>query len=95
MLAEVRWRWRLNVLKTAAWAERNFPRRSRALEKVARIAREAADAIYKRECGIDIQHIRVLRIVAEKRTAQRPTRLCSLMLKAGSGLPLDRVHGTR
>ena len=35
------------------------------LERVARIARESADNVYKRHCGLDILHIRVLRLVAE------------------------------
>jgi DNA-binding MarR family transcriptional regulator len=35
------------------------------LEQVARSGRDKADKIYRRECGIDIQHLRVLRIVAE------------------------------
>jgi DNA-binding MarR family transcriptional regulator len=35
------------------------------LERVARTARETADEVYKRKCGLDILHIRVLRIVAE------------------------------
>jgi MarR family transcriptional regulator, temperature-dependent positive regulator of motility len=35
------------------------------LERVARTAREAADEVYQRRCGLDILHIRVLRIVAE------------------------------
>ena len=35
------------------------------LERVARIARESADNVYKRQCGLDILHIRVLRLVAE------------------------------
>jgi MarR family transcriptional regulator, temperature-dependent positive regulator of motility len=35
------------------------------LERVARTARETADEVYKRRCGLDILHIRVLRIVAE------------------------------
>jgi MarR family transcriptional regulator, temperature-dependent positive regulator of motility len=34
------------------------------LEQVARAARDRADKVYKRECGIDINHIRILRIVA-------------------------------
>lgn len=35
------------------------------IEQVARRAREAADRVYRREFGIDILHIRILRIVAE------------------------------
>lgn len=35
------------------------------LERVARIARESADNVYKRQCGLDSLHIRVLRLVAE------------------------------
>jgi DNA-binding MarR family transcriptional regulator len=35
------------------------------LEQVARTGRDAADKIYRRECGINIQTIRVLRIVSE------------------------------
>lgn len=35
------------------------------LEQVARTARDAADKVYRRECGMDILHIRILRIVAE------------------------------
>lgn len=37
------------------------------LEQVARTARDAADKVYRREFGIDILHIRILRIVAETR----------------------------
>lgn len=40
------------------------------LEQVARTARDAADKVYRRECGMDILHIRILRIVAE--TPGRP-----------------------
>lgn len=40
------------------------------LEQVARTARDAADKVYRRECGIDILHLRILRIVAE--TPGRP-----------------------
>jgi MarR family transcriptional regulator, temperature-dependent positive regulator of motility len=36
------------------------------LELVSRTARQAADKIYKRKCGLDILHIRILRIVAER-----------------------------
>ena len=36
------------------------------LERVSRIAREAADKVYLRHFGLDILHIRVLRLVAEK-----------------------------
>ena len=36
------------------------------LERVSRIAREAADGVYTEKCGLDILHIRVLRIVAEQ-----------------------------
>jgi DNA-binding MarR family transcriptional regulator len=36
------------------------------LDSVSRTAREAADQVYKRQCGLDILHIRILRIVAEK-----------------------------
>jgi DNA-binding MarR family transcriptional regulator len=35
------------------------------LERVSRIARESADQVYKRQCGLDILHIRVLRLVVE------------------------------
>jgi MarR family transcriptional regulator, temperature-dependent positive regulator of motility len=35
------------------------------LERVARIARESADKVYKRQCGLDILHIRVLRLIVE------------------------------
>jgi MarR family transcriptional regulator, temperature-dependent positive regulator of motility len=35
------------------------------LDMVSRAAREAADQVYKRQCGLDILHIRILRIVAE------------------------------
>ena len=35
------------------------------LERVARIARESADNVYKRQCGLDSPHIRVLRLLAE------------------------------
>ena len=36
------------------------------LELVARIARNAADEIYRRECGSDIRQLRVLRTLAEE-----------------------------
>ena len=36
------------------------------LERVSRTAREAADKVYTRTCGLDILQIRVLRVVAEK-----------------------------
>jgi DNA-binding MarR family transcriptional regulator len=36
------------------------------LELVSRTARQAADKIYTRTCGLDILHIRILRIVAER-----------------------------
>jgi DNA-binding MarR family transcriptional regulator len=35
------------------------------LERVSRNAREKADEIYKRRCGLDILQIRVLRFIAE------------------------------
>ncbi|MGV1793349.1 MarR family transcriptional regulator [Rhizobium lusitanum] len=35
------------------------------LEKVARTAKEAADKVYRREFGLDIQHLRILTIVVE------------------------------
>lgn len=35
------------------------------LEQVARMARETADAVYRERCGLDLRHIRILRIVAE------------------------------
>ena len=34
------------------------------LERVALTARDAADRVYRRELGMDIQHIRILRIVS-------------------------------
>lgn len=34
------------------------------MERVALDARNAADKVYRRKCGLDIQHIRILRIVA-------------------------------
>ena len=36
------------------------------LESASPTARQAADKIYTRTCGLDILHIRILRIVAEK-----------------------------
>lgn len=35
------------------------------LERVSQTAREKADKVYKRLCGLDVLHIRVLRLVAE------------------------------
>ncbi len=35
------------------------------LEQVARTAREQADEVYKRRCGFDVLHIRVLRFISE------------------------------
>lgn len=37
---------------------------NRRLEQVGRTLREAADRIYQQECGLDIDHIRILRIVS-------------------------------
>ncbi|MGN6770432.1 MAG: MarR family winged helix-turn-helix transcriptional regulator [Rhizobiaceae bacterium] len=37
---------------------------NRRLERLAQTARETADQVYRRECGIDIQRIRILRIVS-------------------------------
>ncbi len=36
------------------------------LDQVSRIAREKADHVYQRHCGLDVWHIRVLRLVSEK-----------------------------
>lgn len=35
------------------------------LEQVVRMARETADAVYRERCGLDLRHIRILRLASE------------------------------
>jgi hypothetical protein len=57
------------------------------LERVARIARESADNVYKRQCGLDILHIRVLRLVAESPGQAVNAIVRESMLEALAGFP--------
>jgi DNA-binding MarR family transcriptional regulator len=51
----------LSILSDSPWNYVNI-----RLEQVARTARKAADAVYRRELGLDIFHIQVLRVVDSK-----------------------------